>query len=254
MTDPNYIKQVSLAGSPAEENSASWGQLAVSLVIGGASAVVWLAIVQDRRPAALLAAFAFGATLGLGAWLIADALDDQRRRGRVSTELKERQSQGWPAEAAAQCRSDGISYQSAANDWAADLERRLWIRYAGGALAAVCGAVATFLFLTPERVLQHDILTLGLASLLGLVISLVGAVATWKRTEAWEALFAQWVRQAGEWKSESPPPPLREPKFKPPEDEGGERIPQTPDKEPKLPETTGWPWSPPDRRNDNDGR
>ncbi len=201
MTDPNYIKQVSLAGSPAQENSASWGQLAVSLVIGGASAVVWLAIVQDRRPAALVAAFAFGGYPGTR------SLADRRCPGRPATPGpgvdRVEGTRAVPGLACGGCRP-------VPKRWGSLLKCRERLGRRPGAApldplrrgcrAAVCGAVATFLFLTPERVLQHDILTLGLASLLGLVISLVGAVATWKRTEAWEALFAQWVRQAGEWK------------------------------------------------------
>ncbi len=162
--------------SPAEDG-VSWWPAAFGLVAGALAAIGWMAASSDSTPAGAVAAGAFGLLAALAVWLLVDTIDDHLRRSRSLTADKSE-----------------IEYGQA-TVWGERLRRHLRTRYAAAALAAMCGAVATYVRLTPERVLHQDHLTLGFPALVGLGVAAIGSWATLARTSAWESLFADWPRQ-----------------------------------------------------------
>jgi hypothetical protein len=171
---------------PAAALAGSWAPVGFGLAAGVVAGIAWFAADADAVPARAVAAGSFGLLAALAGWLTADTLGDRRRRNRSLT--GEKGEVEWA--------------EVPPDDWAGCLRRQLRTRYAAAALAAVCGAVTTFVRLTPERVLHQDFLSLGFPALIGVAVAALGAWVTLGRESAWESLFAGRPRR--EEKQEPP--------------------------------------------------
>ena len=162
-----------------------------ALLLGATAAVLaggaWYLLASDAWPTVVVSVLAVGLMVGLAVWLAADWANDRRL-------LR-------------QARSGPRGEAGPGRQW---LRRRLPVRYGAAGLAALCGAAAAFVRLTPDRVLKSDVLTLGFPVLVGLLVAAAGATAALMRGSAWEKLFDDW-----KWNEDvGTPPPERGAKSK----------------------------------------
>lgn len=145
--------------------------LAVGVAAGAAGLAVWLLAAGDGAPR-LASGAAVGLMAALAAWLVADA------------------AIAWPGRRTAPVAAPA---DGAVTRWRAQFRKWLSYRFVAAGLAAICGAVAAYVQLTPDRVRADSALALGAPVLLGLLVAVLGAVVTLNRASAWESRLARWT-------------------------------------------------------------